>query len=335
MSQVNKATTLLESVIDGDTAEVKRVLKMVESLEDLISYPGECADKTIEAVKEVVEYLSARVGLLNSTADAEEIVSDPCVSQVSTLEHLIEQAKERNSPERALKILEGYSARIARLCSDLEPAADKLLEVPANSIPRSIALVDEMLAVPGHDPALGHIRNTLQSLQVPSEIPLAEAVKLLDTAVNAHPLDIDQTSLFEVQLLLRDMVKMPGADNLGKPGYVVVVDPRGLTDEIIDSLNGFMIAYGTGQHDCKSLRLQAALAGDRSMNVLPKWFAQTYGHVSKGGFTALCYHVLIESQVNPRFKNEPLMLSHEELEKLELRLIAGDKQAFTKALEQK
>lgn len=157
----------------------------------------------------------------------------------------------------------------------------------------------------------------------------------MNVMASAHPLDVHHKDIDDVHHFLLGLSKMPGADNLGKPGYVVVVDPRGLTDEIVDSLNGFMIAYGTGQHDCKSLRLQAALAGDRSMNVLPKWFAQTYGHVSKGGFTALCYHVLIESQVNPRFKNEPLMLSHEELEKLELRLIAGDKQAFTKALEQK
>jgi hypothetical protein len=206
------------------------------------------------------------------------------------LDLLIQQVKARNTPESALAILAGWRERLERFAPTMPPVPDE----PEHAIDRSIKLVDEMLAVPAHDPALGFVRKTLVATKATR-----------------------------------------GSENLGKEGYVVVCDSLGLTDEIVDSLNGFMIAYGTGQHDCKSLRLQAALAGDQAMNVLPKWFAQTYGHVSKGGFTALCYHVLIESQVNPRFKEPVKLLSLVELETIELQMIAGDKQALTKALESK
>lgn len=206
------------------------------------------------------------------------------------LELLIQQTKARNTPESALAILAGWRERLEWYA----PTMPSVLDEPEHAIDRSIKLVDEMLAVPAHDPALGFIRKTLVATKATR-----------------------------------------GSENLGKDGYVVVCDSLGLTEDVIDSVRGFMLAYGDGQHMAKDLRLQVTMAGDRAVNVLPKWFAQTYGHVSKGGFTALCYHVLIEAQVNPRFKDDVKLLSLDELEKIELQLIAGNKTAFTDALESK
>jgi hypothetical protein len=123
-----------------------------------------------------------------------------------------------------------------------------------------------------------------------------------------------------------------GQHLLGQPGMIVVRDSKHIDEEVIDSVRGMLIAYGEGRHMARDLRAQSAFGGHECMGVLPDWFSETYGHTSKGGFTALMYHCLTEAQVNPELFRQVPHFNGSELKAIELALEAGDKEALRRAI---
>lgn len=152
--------------------------------------------------------------------------------------------------------------------------------------------------------------------QTTTESRTSHSLGAVMSAAHAHPLDIDQTALQEVALWLNSIIaNNPGFHNLGKEGYIVVPSSNNLSGNVIDSVRGYLISYGQGEHMASELRSQAALRGDLSINNMPEWFATTYGHTSKGGFAALMYHTMtqVAAQENPK----TVYISSSELGKLE------------------
>lgn len=127
-------------------------------------------------------------------------------------------------------------------------------------------------------------------------------VVLEASADHTHPLDIDQSALKEVALWMNSVIaNNPGFHNLGKEGYIVVPRANNISSEVVESVKGFLVSYGHGEHSASELRSYAALIGSKAMAYLPDWFATTWGHTSKGGFASLMYHVMTEvaSQEKP------------------------------------
>ena len=152
--------------------------------------------------------------------------------------------------------------------------------------------------------------------QMTTESRTSHSLGAVMSAAHAHPLDIDQTALKEVALWLNSIIaNNPGFHNLGKEGYIVVPSSNNLSGNVIDSVRGYLISYGQGEHMASELRSQAALRGDLAMNNMPEWFATTWGHTSKGGFAALMYHTM--TQVAAQDKPKTVHISSAELGKLE------------------
>lgn len=142
----------------------------------------------------------------------------------------------------------------------------------------------------------------------------------LEIAKEAHPLDINQQDLGDAHQFLLDIKRHPGSGNLGNEDYVVVRHPDKVEEGTIDSIRAYLLAYGDGQHSAESLRLQAQMTGNKAMNVLPDWFARTWGHTSKGGFAMLCYHTMIMSQIDPGFNGHIKHISVADMKELEDKL---------------
>jgi hypothetical protein len=152
--------------------------------------------------------------------------------------------------------------------------------------------------------------------QVTTESRTVHSLGAVMSAANDHPLDIDQTALKEVALWLNSIVaNNPGFHNLGKEGYIIVPSSNNLPGNVVDSVRGYLISYGQGEHMASELRSQAAVRGDLSINHMPEWFATTWGHTSKGGFAALMYHTM--TQVAAQEKPKTVHISSAELGKLE------------------
>lgn len=122
---------------------------------------------------------------------------------------------------------------------------------------------------------------------------------------------------------LRSLQTMPGSENLGSADHVVVLHPGKVTEDAVDSIRPYLVAYGDGQHMAAQLRSHAQYGAYPALNVMPKWFAAEYGWVGKESFAALCYHTMIEAQLNPDFGKEIPHLSVEELAALEEDLKQG------------
>ncbi|MOA64640.1 hypothetical protein D3C78_1907600 [compost metagenome] len=59
------------------------------------------------------------------------------------------------------------------------------------------------------------------------------------------------------------------------------------------------------------------------MNVIPDWFGKMKGHVTKGGFASLLYHVMVMAQLDPSFKERRHTTVRQHME-LERQLEAGE-----------
>lgn len=181
-----------------------------------------------------------------------------------------------------------------------------------------------MQMMEGRDNSKGNVVKLQRPGGVYQVKKLDHLIERMGVAKEAHPLDVSQQDLEDAHQFLSALKKHPGCDHLGEDNYVVVKHPEHVGEEVIDSIRAYLLAYGDGQHSADKLRLQAQMTGSHSMNVMPEWFAGTYGHISKGGFASLCYHTMIMAQLDPSFEERIPHISISEMKVLEDKLKNGE-----------
>lgn len=276
--------------------------------------PKVAYDDDVNTIKRVQEVLDAALEgndyheLKNAAETAREFVKDVLV-MVTSVRHNTKPVLDLKQIASVMRtmVAEDGKAMPTHCMIDLTRMAESLDMVIAQHIGEDVPVTVDA--------------------QMTTESRTAHSLGAVMSAAHVHPLDIDQTALKEVALWLNSIIaNNPGFHNLGKEGYIVVPTADNVKSEVIDSIRGYLIAYGQGDHMASELRSMAALRGDLAFNNMPEWFASTWGHTSKGGFAALIYHTMtvVASQKNPK----AFHISSAELGKLEEQIRNGNPMAL-------
>lgn len=96
---------------------------------------------------------------------------------------------------------------------------------------------------------------------------------------------------------------MRDLEHVGKT-HVIVPDSYNMTEEMEDASRRLLLFTDTyGNHKAEEIRHQIALH-PWVKRVLPKWFNEQQGHLTKAGRADLAYHLTIEAYVNPMTDEE-------------------------------
>jgi hypothetical protein len=283
-----------------------------------LTEPKVTYDPVVTEVKQYIENVQAARGYLSQAdmPDQLEEVEDYLVAHLRWL-----MAPRHNlNPVMELK----HIAEIMRDWIAAESLASHVKFDMSNMVESLEKLAAQHAAAPVEVKLDGSGTRTVSRLE--------HTLEVLSGAADAHPLDIDQQKLREVELWLKAIVlNNPGFKNLGQEGYILVPAGNNVPGRVVDAVNDYLIMYGQGTHKAEDLRGQAARSGSAAICNMPEWFAQTYGHVSKGGFASLMYHTMLAVAAQDEPKG--VYLKGAKVEELEAALKAGVKTAWTDFVE--
>lgn len=289
MKEITDETGRIDVIKLANRAKRVRDKLAAEQIGGDSAKPQVTCDPEVNHVKQLIE---------NVTAAMEQVCEhsyDVGLSKVK--EHLEQQLAALTAPRHNVKpVLElKHIAEIMRDWIAEESLAGHVKFDMGNMVKSLEAIIAKHI---GEDvPVVVEGEATTESRLVHSLGVVLEA-----SAEHTHPLDISQRDLRDVALWMNSVIaNNPGFHNLGKEGYIVVPRSNNISSEVVESVKGFLVSYGQGEHSASELRSYAALIGSKAMANLPEWFATTWGHTSKGGFAALMYHVMTEiaSQEKP------------------------------------
>lgn len=309
----------------GPTVSPMEVIEAIEALpeslrkhRDLLGRgllrPQVTYDPVVTEVKQYIENVQAARGYLIQAdmPDQLEEVEDYLLAHLRWLmtpQHDFKPVMELKHMAETLREWIGHESLSSTVKFDMGNMVEALDKVIARHVAEELPV-----KVEGHDDPFKMGR-------------LGWAMKVLNKTISAHPFDISQKDLNEVYIWMGSIVvNTRGYDNLGKEEYALVPLPGNLPGIAIDAVRHYLIEYGEGRHTAEDLREAACRGGSPGLCYMPEWFAQTYGHIGKGGFASLLFHTMVSVAAETIPKK--IYVSSEERKALEAALKAGQTTAW-------
>jgi len=336
---------------DGRSQEVKDIIpvSLQQIAQRLRSRTGPVVSplEVAEAIEALPESLRKHRDLVGRGLLKPQVTYDPIVTEVKQYIEDLDAARgylmQADMPEQLEPVLDYMQAHLRWLMTpqhDFKPvmelkhmaeimrdwiAAESLASNVKFDMSNMVESLDKLIAL--------HVAEELpvkvEGIDGPAKVSrLGWAMGVISDAINAHPFDISQKDLREVHTWMESIVvNTRGYDNLGKEEYALVPLPGNLPGIAIDSVRQYLVEYGEGRHTAEDLREAACRSGSPAICYMPEWFAQTYGHMGKGGFASLLFHTMVSIAAETTPKK--IYVSGTERKALEAALKAGQTTAWT------